>query len=51
MVSPLSVPDMIISTVLEDISKVSEAEASHLAEPVEMGLHAKPSTGMFLCVL
>jgi hypothetical protein len=51
MLSPLPVPDMLISMVLQDISELLEAEAPHQAEPIEVGPCIDISASMFLYIL
>jgi hypothetical protein len=50
MASPPPVPDMLISTVLQDVSEMP-LEAAHQAEPLETGPHVNTSVGMFLYIL
>jgi hypothetical protein len=51
MASPPPVPDMLISTVLQDISEVPEAKAADQAELVVAGPHSDTSAVLFLYIL
>jgi hypothetical protein len=52
MALPPPVPDMLISSVLQDISEMPEVETAHPGgEPVEIGPRAKTSAGIFLYIL
>jgi hypothetical protein len=47
MASPPLVPDIVISTVLTNISDVPKAEMTPRDDPVEMGPHAGTSVGEY----
>jgi hypothetical protein len=47
MASPPPVPDIVISTVLANISDVPKAEMTPRDDPVEMGPHAGTSVGEY----
>jgi hypothetical protein len=49
---PPPIPDLLISSVLQDIPDMPEVEATHqMMEPVEMKPHADASAGMLLYIL